>query len=78
MEFRDSLNIELVLKLFASMCEGHNFQVQNILREQPGSHVKVDMVRLSVELLHVMVEKIDSFAMPLLVQVCFTWCMTNA
>ena len=72
-EFEDKANLELVLKMLQFMCEGHNSKLQNYLRVQPDNILNIDLVSLSVELMHVMSESIDSHTIHLLVQVgsCF-------
>ena len=67
--FKDSAYLELVLKMLQQMCEGHNLQMQNYLREQPDNLSTIDLVTQSVELLHVMTENIDEKTLPLVVQV---------
>ncbi len=59
MSLRDRSNIELVLKVLQMMCEGHNRDLQEYLREQPDNIRSIDLVTLTVELLHVVAEKIN-------------------
>jgi hypothetical protein len=59
LSLRDRSNIELVLKVLQMMCEGHNRDLQEYLREQPDNIRSIDLVTLTVELLHVVAEKIN-------------------
>ena len=67
-ELGDPANLELTLKLLASLCEGHNTALQDYLREQSDNIRTTDLVSLTVELLHVLIESLDSHTMPLVVQ----------
>ena len=67
--FKDSAYLELLLKMLQRLCEGHNLKLQNYLREQSDNIQTTDLVSLTVELLHVMIETIDNYTIPLVMQV---------
>jgi hypothetical protein len=62
-------NLESILHVLQLMCEGHNFQMQEMLREQTGNFRQINLVTLCVELLHVLVEEITAANIDALVQV---------
>ena len=64
----DPASLELTLKLLENLCEGHNVELQNYLREQTDNIRTTDLVSLTVELLHVLIEGLDNHTMPLVVQ----------
>jgi hypothetical protein len=68
-KFHDMDNLEAVLHVLQLMCEGHNDQMQNYLREQTGNIRQVDLVTQTVELLHILVEEITAANIDVLVQV---------
>ena len=51
------------------MCEGHVSVLQNYLREQHDNLAQIDLVALSAQVLHIMVERIDDKTLPLVIQV---------
>ena len=56
--------------MLKQLCEGHNTRMQNYLREQRDNLVSIDLVRLTVEVLHVLSESIDSRTLVLVSEVC--------
>ena len=69
-KFHDMDNLEALLHVLQLMCEGHNLEMQEQLREQTGNIRQVNLVTLCVELLHVLVEDITAANIDVLVQVC--------
>ncbi len=51
------------------LCEGHNSRMQNYMRHQLGNIRHVDLVTLTAQLMHVMVEEINTSNIDVLVQV---------
>jgi len=59
-----------VLQLLQALCEGHNLQVQNFLREQKGSkHRNVNLVAATVDFLFEMHQMISADNIRLATQV---------
>jgi hypothetical protein len=54
------------------LCEGHNAVVQNYLRAQGDNYHSIDLVTLTVELLHVIGERIALNTIDQINQVCST------
>eukprot|EP00053_Salpingoeca_punica_P017480 m.168492 g.168492 ORF g.168492 m.168492 type:complete len:2590 (+) comp17217_c0_seq4:243-8012(+) len=64
----DESNIELVLRVLQLLCEGHNSQMQNYLREQPDNMRSIDLVSMTVELLRTLVTDITDDNIELVIQ----------
>eukprot|EP00043_Microstomoeca_roanoka_P019214 m.213666 g.213666 ORF g.213666 m.213666 type:complete len:2617 (+) comp16958_c0_seq4:400-8250(+) len=64
----DEGNIELVLRVLQYMCEGHNFQLQEYLRDQPDNIHPINLVNVTVDFLATMMEDVSNDTIELIIQ----------
>jgi hypothetical protein len=61
--------MELLSQVLRALCHGHVTEMQHYVREQPDNYRSVDLIVLSVNVLQVLVERIDHGNISTVIQV---------
>lgn len=71
-QYKDDGHIELVLKLFARLCDGQNTGIQNYLREQPDNIKSFNIVAETAQFLNIVYSNINDKTIDLVIQLFST------